>query len=251
MKKINVQQITVPLDFKVACGFYKIDIAEVLQIFIDHVTIYDTINKSYHEGFSEASHAIVYYVKAKASKTIKSKAIKKCWRLVEQNIKQIVILAEMRKKGWKTTTKRGYTRCFVENIFKSMERLHTPSDILYLDEFSTLRLSKDFCVLCELHNCYPKEFLEYFMGRISLADAHAHLQLKKWYGNFIFDFLFKIADGFGRDTTSIPSLNDVELHFYQRVKQLRLELYIIQDLKERAAILRDFYLSHYRTMNPN
>ena len=91
---------------------------------------------------------------------------------------QIEILAGMKRREWKTATKRSYTRCFVENIFNAMERPHTPSDIIYLDEYSTLKLSKDFCVLCEVYDCYPKEFLEYFMGFISVADADVGFRLK-------------------------------------------------------------------------
>ncbi|MBB5645900.1 hypothetical protein [Pedobacter cryoconitis] len=250
MKRSTAQPIVIPMDFKVACSIYKLDIAEVLQIFIDHVSIYDIINQTYHEGFSEACHAMIWYVKKKRKTSINSKAMKKCSALFGENIRQIEILAKMKRRGWKTTTKRGYTRCFVENIFNSMERLHTPSDVLYLDEFSTLKLSKDFCVLCEAYNCYPKEFLEYFMGYISLSDAHACEGIKG-YTNFIFEFFFKIANGFGRDTPFMFDLTDDEIDFYHRMEEVRLEVYIIRDLLERADTLRDFYQAYYQTINPN
>ena len=156
----------------------------------------------------------------------------------------------MKRRGWKTATKRNYTRCFVENIYNAMERPYTPYDMLYLDEYSTLKLTKDFCVLCEIYDCYPKEFLEYFMGYISVADAHACDGIKG-YTNFIYSFFFLIANGFGRNPNIRIELHDWELDFYERMEEIRLEVYIIRDLQQRADTLRDFYLTHYQMMNPN
>ncbi|WP_158799429.1 hypothetical protein [Pedobacter sp. L105] len=250
MRKKKNQLINIPLEFKVACSLYKIDVAEVLQIFIDHVTVYDFMNPDYHQGFTEASHSLIFCIKKKGQTRIRSSAMKKCKELFFRSIHQIEILVRLKKRGWKTATKRNYTRYFVENIFNAMERLHAPSDILYLDEYTTLKLSKDFCVLCELYDCYPKEFLEYFMGYISVADAHACDRIKG-YTNFIYSFFFLIANGFGRSSNIRIELLDWELDFYERMEELRLEVYIIRDLQKRADTLRDFYVIHYQTMNPN
>lgn len=219
MKKNTAQKIVIPTDFRVACSIYKLDIAEVLQIFIDHVTVYDLINPTYHEGFSEACHCVIWCAKKKKQKNINSKAMRKCASVFGANIRQIEILVAMKRRGWKTATKRSYTRPFVDSIFNAMERIHTPSDVIYLDEFSTLKLSKDFCVLCEGHNCYPKEILEYFMGYISLSDARAHKGIKG-YTNFIFDFFVKIVNGFGRKTPIIFDPTDHEIDFHQRMEEV-------------------------------
>ncbi|WP_158797515.1 hypothetical protein [Pedobacter sp. L105] len=250
MKRINPNLIIVPLEFKIACTIYKLDMAQVLQILIDHVTLYDTICQKYNEGFSEASRMIVWYVRSKGKIRVNSRAMRKCKQLFWDNLRHIEILARKKKRGWKTATKRSYTRCFVETIFRSMERLHTPSDLVYLDEFSTLKLSKDFCVLCEIHNCYPKEYLEYFMGQISLADAHARKGLKMPPDNATFMFFQNIANGFGRDASGLLDLSDFEIDFYEKMDEIRLALYIVRDLEERTAILGNHYLSHYQSMNP-
>lgn len=44
MKATKNNLIEIPIEFKVACTIDKVDIQEVLQIFIDHVTIYDSIS---------------------------------------------------------------------------------------------------------------------------------------------------------------------------------------------------------------
>ena len=249
MKRINHQQIKVPLEFRVACVIYKIEIVEVLQIFIDHITLYDTINDMYNEGFSEATRTIAACVKAKRKRPVHSKAMWNCKGLVIPCLSNIKVLAT--KKAGLTSTKRKKTIPLVNMIFEAMERVYTISDTLYLDEYSAIRLSKDFCVLCEVHNCYPIEFLEYFMEKISLADAHAHKGMKISYDNYTFSFFMNIANGFGRNTTEMCNLTDSELDFYERMEELRLELYTIRDLKERATILRDFYLSYYQSINQN
>lgn len=250
MRKRKIQPIIIPLEFKVACSLYKVDATEVLQIFIDHVTVYDFMSKTYQQGFTEASQSLIYCIKKKGQPRIRSTAMKKCKELFWQNIHQIEILVNIKKRGWKTSMKRSYTRCFVENIFRAMERIHAPSDILYLDEYSTLTLTKDFCVLCEIYDCYPKELLEYFMGYVSVADAHACNGIKG-YSNFLFSFFLMIASGFGRNPDIRIDLTDWEIDFYERMEELRLEVYIIRDLQKKADTLRDFYLTHYHTMNPN
>ena len=249
MKRINYQQITIPLEFSVACAIYKMEIAEVLQVFINHVTLYDTMSGVYSKGFSEATGTITSYIRAKRKRTTQSKAMRNCRPLVISCLSNIKVLTT--KKTGLTIVKRKKTRPLVNMIFEAMEQVYTISDTLYLAEYSTIKLSKDFCILCEAHNCYPKEFLEHFMGKISLADAHAHKGLKVVYDNYTFSFFLSITDGFGRDTTEMFDLTDYELDFYERMEELHLELYIIRDLQERATILRDFYLSHYQAIIQN
>jgi len=249
MKQAYPDIITIPLEFKIACLIYKLDMAQVLQIFIDHVTLYDKICRKYNRGFSEASETFIRYIISKGKPRANSKAMRHCKSLFDENIHQIAILAHMKRKGWKASTRRSYTRCFVRNIFESMERLHTPADLVYLDEFSSLKLSMDFCILCEIHNCFPKECLEYFMGQISLARAHAHKGLKIPSNNFIFTFFQDVANGFGRDASGLIDLSESEIDFYEKMDEIRLALYVVRDLEERTAILGKYYLSHYQNMN--
>ncbi len=250
MRQKKNEPIVIPMEFKVACSLYKIDVAEVLQVFVDHVTVYDIINKTYHEGFSEACHCLIFCYRRKKKPRILSTGMRKCRKLFLRNMGQIEILAHMKRRGWKTTTKRSYTRCFVENIFNAMERRYTPSDMIYVDEYSALKISKDFCVLCEVYDCYPKEFLEYFMGYISVADADVGFGLKG-YSNFVHTFFLKIANGLGRNPHIRIELTDWEIDFYDRLEELRLEVYIIRDIQRKVDTLRDFYRIHYQTMNPN
>lgn len=249
MKAINNQQIVIPVEFSIACTIYKISVAEVLQVFIDYVRLYDLIDKTYEAGFSEAVHSIIFYVRSKKCRQRKSEALRYCQEIFDHCMHQIHMLADARNSGISMAKKREYAEHAVETIFESMKRPHTLSDKLYLDEFSFLTLSQDFCVLCEMYNCYPKEYLEYFMGAISLADAHAHKGLKLQYNNFVFDFFMKIATGFGRDSSSVPELSERELDFYEMMAELPLKLYHVRSVEKRFLLLREVYYLHYQAMN--
>lgn len=175
-----------------------------------------------------------------------SKAVKECRDLTIQCIKGIVALAK--KKTGKAHIKRKKSMSYVNAIFNMMERLYAPNDVLYLDELTTLQLSKNFCVICELHSFTPKEYLEYFMSRISMADLHARKAMKLPEHNLTMDLFKKIVDGFASKSTQVIDLTDLEIDFYQRMEELRLELYNIRSLSERIVFLKDFYLSHYLKM---
>jgi len=69
MKRIKYNIIDVPLEFKVACTVYRQSIQEVLQIFVDHVSMYDSLTGEYSKGFSEATMFISSYTRAKVKKT--------------------------------------------------------------------------------------------------------------------------------------------------------------------------------------
>ena len=88
------------------------------------------------------------------------------------------------------------------------------------------------------------------MSRISLADCHAHKELKITNDNLAMGLFMMIANGFARDSSEKLHLTETELDFYERMEEMRLELYIVTTLTERTDILRDFYLSHYQNMNP-
>ena len=247
MKRADAKLIVIPLEFKIACTIYKLDIQEVLQIFINHVTLYDAICPFYNEGFSEATRPINIYVRSKRRKVNESKALLHCNDLAVDSIKGIVELAK--KKTGQCRVKRKKSLFYVDSLHQIMKRTYVPSDTIYLDENTPLQLTKDFSVLCELHNRYPKEYLEHFMSMVSLADFHARMGLNIPQTNLLMVLFMKIANGFDRDSSEILHLSDMELDFYERMDELRLEIYNIRDLAERTAILKDFYLSYYQQTN--
>jgi hypothetical protein len=249
MKTNKNQIIDIPLEFKVACTVFKLDIQNVLQLFVDHTSVYDSLTDAYSRGFSEATRTISNYARSKVKRHKTSIAFLKCKEIAITSISAIV--KQVKNPKGEAIAKRKACTFYVNALYQVMERIHTPSKIIYLDENSPINLTKDFCVLCELHNCYPKEYLEYFMSKISIAEAQASVSLNIKEQNFTYDFFLDIAKGFGRNASDVVELTDMETEFYEQMEKMRLEIYNIRDLKERTEILRDFYLSHYLRMNPD
>jgi hypothetical protein len=247
MQKVKYNLIYIPLEFKVACTVYRQKIQEVLQIFVDHVSIYDSLTGEYSQGFAEATRTISSYSASNVKRNDRSKAFVKCKDVAITCLNNI--FKQARNPKGKASAKRKRCLHFVDALYQVMERPHCSSEIIYLDENSPIKLTKDFCILCELNNSYPKEFLEYFMGRISVAESQAMVGLKIIEHNFTYDFFLDIAKGFGRNIADESDLTDMEIAFYDRMEEMRLEIYNVRDRNERTEILRDFYLSHHRSMN--
>ncbi|MCX2482569.1 hypothetical protein [Pedobacter sp. MR2016-24] len=105
--------------------------------------------------------------------------------------------------------------------------------------------TKDFTVLCELHNCYPTELLQNFMSRISLAEMEAKTGLSIKNENFTMHFFMKIVRGFGLADDETPDLNEDEIVFLLRTEQLRVQLYTVRSEQKRIALFKELYHKRY------
>lgn len=242
----NHQLIEIPVEFKVACFISKTEVAEALQIFINHVTLYDTLSTEYVEGYSEASGIHETYVQSKGLALAPGRGLTGCNKLFVRFLSEVIKLTKD-KKGT-AEAKRRKSRPMVKAVFKAMKRVHTPSLTIYLDEETTIQLSEDFCLMCEIQNIYPKECLEYFMNSISLADAHARRDLQG-AADLPISLFLKIGSGFGRDPKTRIKICDTETDFFAEMNEKLLELRTVRSVEQRTSILREFYLSHYLNMN--
>lgn len=212
MKRFDYSSIVVPLEFKVACTINKLNIQQVLQIFMDHVSLYDSLTNEYSEGFTEATKAVSIYVLSKEKQRKPSKSFDKCKDLAINCISGIIQLIKMKEGSLEERRMKSSPQ--ITSLYKSMVRYYTPVDRIHLDEDLSISLSRDFCIACEMHSCYPKELLEYFMSRISLADEHARLGLKLLEQNHPYALFLRISEGFENDVTKVPELTDLEMDFY-------------------------------------
>ena len=248
MKNIKNNPIIIPLEFRVACTVTKIEIQQVLQIFIDHILFYDSISNVYSEGYTEATRTTSDYLESKEGKHRTSKSFRKCQDTAINCIKYIQKL--IKNAPNEVDANRKKAELPIIKLYNVMERFYTPTNKLYINEFSTIHLSKDFCITCEILACYPNEFLEYFMNNISLAELHAREDLKEYVQNVPLASFLKIVNGFRKDNPQNVTVDQVEIDFYDKAQELRLSLFNIRDVEERIKILKEFYLSHYNYMNP-
>lgn len=122
---------------------------------------------------------------------------------------------------------------------------HTFSDTFCVDEHIMLKFSKNFIVLCEPHNCYPAEYLEYFMDQISVAEMEAKIGLEVLNDNFTMAFFMKIALGFGLANDEIPDFNEEDMIFLIEMDELRARCHHIASQEERIAVFRSFCQKRY------
>lgn len=240
--------IFVPLEFKVACTINKVNISEVLQAFIDHVFLYDDLSGEYAEGYTEATKTILACVGSRERQRISNKSFADCKDIAVKCIKEILELSKRRDAQPHQNRKKSSVQ--INMLYKSMRHFYAPSTKIFIDPYTSLKLSKNFCIFCEMHSCLPNEYLEYFMANISLADAHARTALKIFAQNLPLASFTTIVNYIRKAGPDSLPVNEIEIDFYQKAKALRLSLFIIRNLEERTRILKAFYLTHYQKMNP-
>ena len=244
--KTNNHVITIPLEFRIACSLYKLDPQEVLQIFIDHATVYDCLSEDYSEGFTEASKTIGLYIMLARRIPNGCQGYKHCMENAVINYKGIQDLAQ-RKKGYAKAKRRKSLSC-VDELYAAVQRVYTCSDTFYVDEHITLEFSKNFIVLCELHNCYPAEYLEYFMDQISIAEMEAKTGHEVLNENFTMAFFMKIVIGFGLTDDQMADYDEDDIIFLLDLEDLRAQCYHIVSLEERIAVFKAFCQNRYEQM---
>jgi len=241
--KTNNHVITIPLEFRIACSLYKLNPREVMQIFIDHATVYDWVSEDYSEGFTEASNTIGSYIVDARRILSGCHCYRHCLDSAAITYSGIYDLAQ-RKKGY-AKAKRRKSLTYIDELYATMQRVYTCSDTFYVEKHITLELSKNFIVLCELNNCYPAEYLEYFMNQISIAQMEAKTGLELLYDNFTMAFFMKIVMGFGLADDDMTDYNEEDIIFLLELEDLRAECYHIDSLEERVAVFKEFCQKRY------
>ena len=142
--QINYHKLTIPLEFRVACALYRLDEQEVLQIFINHATVYDSLADPYSEGYSEASKTIGLYVAEKRRTPNGSHAFSHCLANAANCFRWINELAE--KVLSSSVAKRKKSLLYIDELYTNMNRVYTSSDTFHLDENRSLNFTKAFTV---------------------------------------------------------------------------------------------------------
>jgi len=245
MTKKIPNQITVPLEFKVACTLNRITIQEALQIFINYCTLYNALNSRYNQYFDEANETIFRYLDTKRPGT---KVIIRDEDEVQQRI--LAIVEEAVDCGYDFIL--GQKRCtkHVNRLFTLLGRKFYPgSRTLYLDEETPLQLTKDFCVICELYGCQPSEYLEYYMSMISMADAEVRKDMMLKNHNCSMYFFMNTTLIFMEDHHERLTITREVADFLQEAEEFRLYLYTIRNFQQRKAMLQKFYQDYYQSIN--
>jgi hypothetical protein len=249
MKTNRTNIINIPLEFKIACLVQCFDERAVLQTFIDHISFYTELSKDYSKGYREATYALSEYILPN-SRGQPSKAFAKSRELCSQCILGILKIG-FQKGNFKK--KQNKSQPLIKTLFKAMEKVYS-TDKLYLDEDRVIYLNEDFQLLCELHNHYPSEYLEYFMSKIDLADHTTCAGLNKVTMNSSMAFFAMLMNGSIDANVHNPTkpATPLEIEFIDKIQQFHAKVFIIRSFAKRKSAYHQFFLEYYNQTNkPN
>ncbi|WP_316750927.1 hypothetical protein [Pedobacter gandavensis] len=243
MKMTPTTLVPIPLEFKIACATYDLQLSEVLQLFIDHVSFYDSLSQKSDDIYRSATNTVIIYslslCRAHSTSFLKQR------EKILKYIKEVIRIAITRELT--PTKKRKLCVPVVKKIYQIMERTNTKETTIILDEGITLQLKMDFCLLCEIHNCTPEEYLEHFMSQISLPETHANFELKKKPENQAMGF-FQKALNIYEEKPSISAHRHLQVQFIDEIQELHLWLFIIRSFGKRVEKYRELYYRYYQQL---
>lgn len=251
MSNQRLDILNISTEFRIACVLNNLEMQQVLQIFIDHVSFYFSLCEGYLPGYTEATRVISEFSvrKDKNSQTQIDKNLSagrsSTWNR-EMSIKYIRQLIKLAYTSSSTeSVKHKKSLNIVNKLFNAMGNLQVCPECIYLDEHRKLIFNSDFRIICEMHNISPKFYLEYFMARISLAEIQARISLNAPTDNGAMTIFFKILNGLGGIHWEKLTVTEEMVNYIDAVQQLNAAHYIIRNLEKRISVYREFYLYHY------
>lgn len=242
MKKES-PELTIPLEFKIACTTYHLAVPEVLQLFIDHISFYDSLSYKSKDCYRYATNTLLSHPHppvegiSPAFQTNREAIIKYVREIVQMSVRPRT--AEIKR--------RKLCIPIVKKIFNLMEPKLTSSQTLQLDEANSLQLGMDFCIMCETHNCHPKVYLQHFMDQVSLPETHARIGLDHVLENHAMAFFYQAITKCNT-LFSPPSHKALQIEFIDQIQELHLRLFIVRDLEKRRKKYYELYDNYYQKL---
>ncbi|WP_316840497.1 hypothetical protein [Pedobacter gandavensis] len=233
--------LPIPLEFKIACATYQLPIAELLQLFIDHASFYDSLSQKSDDLYRAATNTLLNY--SISIRRESTKAFLKQRESILKYIQEIIRIAVTPEQAH--SKKRKRCAPIVKKIYEAMDRSKTQNTSLLLEENISLELTMDYCLLCEIHNCTPEEYLQYFMSQISLPITHANIGLGRVVENQAMGFFYKSLDVGIKHPTNYAFQN-LQLQFIDQIQELHLWLFIIRDYEKRVKKYQEVYYQYYQ-----
>ncbi|HLT88236.1 MAG TPA: hypothetical protein VKZ57_11645 [Sphingobacterium sp.] len=238
MNKIETEFLDVPKDFRIACEAFGIRVADFLQLIIRHVTFahlfmhdeseYDLATKA----FVQSDNKI-----AKAQPDLKGK--QKLGQHANAAIPHIQSLVKLSmNRSYSKSMKRDKGRKITDKLYRVCSPHIKYKPHLYLDEETKLTLTKDFLLVCMLHQFSPTVYINVLMRCISLADLYARQHLDKIVYNAALGFYIRVQHGYGKliDRDHINTLGFKD--FILDLQEFDVRYFFIQDLDRRRAVYR-------------
>lgn len=232
---------TIPFEFKMACTIYNMSPKDVLQCFIDHVSFYDSLSQRFNGPYSYATNVLISYPYEENEKISKAfsrnrdHAIK-CIRGLLNLIMDPNLTEEQRRKK---------SLPIISELHKITPNNYIKTNELKLDKNTTLRLTLDFRLFCEIHELVPAKYLEHFMANISLSDISARNSLGMTELNYAVAFFSALSDGYKNINEGNLPHPDLHFNFIDRMQEMHLRALFIRNLDQKKQMYQEVYYSHY------
>ncbi len=246
--RINKEVLEVPMDFRIACEAFGIEVADFLQLLIDHfafVNLFaeeDSVYNLVARGFAEVDNVLGNIEGYKTDYSHVDNA--------DQSFplfKQLFKLAVNRNYSW--NMKRNRARKTVDKLFLILNKNVKMKPTVYLDENTPIRLSRDFRIWSIIHNCPAIPVLNAMMQRVSLADLYARNHLDEIEYNPILGMYLRVQSGYGNlvDAEHINRLGFKD--FLCDLQEFKMRYFLFYRLPDRIEIYRERFLENYNEMN--
>lgn len=234
MSKIETEYLDVPMDFRIACEAFGIPVADFLQLIIRDVSFgYLFMHDSSERDL--ATKAFIY-VDEKILKTKKKPSLEKLANDVLPLFQRLVKLSINR--SYTAAMKREKARKITEKLYRISEPEIRYKSYLYLDEDTKLTLTKDFLLVCLIHQYSPIEGLNALMQCISLADLYARMHVNQVVHNPALGYYLRVQRGYGQlmDVAHINTLGFKD--FILDLQEFDVRYFFIRDFEKRKAVYR-------------
>lgn len=247
MKKKKIQSLEMPMDFRVACTLYSFDPMEVLQAFIDHVSVYCFMGGGPLDGYCEATSIITDMKPVDSVKLFTGEIIGIGYNMAAaRTIRELGALCISTKDS--EYNKYQSSRGLVDTLFKCRAEYRRCPEYIFVGDGLKLVFSKDYRILCELHSTDAIKYLECFMSDISIADIRAKISLKipleSMAQLFFFDYLNNKRDYL----EIIAPLTEATELYIKELQKLNAKHFIVRNLQKRTELYREFFLTHYNNI---
>lgn len=232
-----------PEDFEVACGIFSLRYQELLQGFIDHVTICHLFLKMTDTLHSLASRVLSEYLYENG-------------RLAELEPEE-TNRATCRKYLFRIKQLASSADCSPDIIRKASEEVMldwqqemvpvmVPSMNIKVGNDFSLRLSPGFFLQCELLHCKVQPVLQHFVNQISLPKVKVVTGLKIDNANAAMGFFLNLLSGPRKDI-KLPG-GHIHQKYMNRLADLEKKLYLERDARKQEEAYRKLHRAWFREL---
>ena len=237
-----------PEDFRVACLIRDLSHESILRHFFDQVSICNLLNCRDERHLAYPVEVIHEYASLGGEPMIpKGNNINQ--RRGVSYFRQILGIFHAAALGPKATK----TACLsvIDNWHQSLVPRMVTSEVLVVNRNTSIPLSKDLVILCEIFEVRPEEILQYFINQISLPYAKARIRQATPNPRNP-SLLFFLAASAGK--TGLYSLNHeipypgLFFKFNSELQELYLRLLFNRNVTDRERIYRKLYHAWYKAI---